>query len=393
MKAAIFTHFFPPEACAAATRVQSLADALTAAGHEVTVVTGFASFPFGRIRAADRFKAYECARTGRLQVVRLFSVLMRVPGSRFIHWTTSALSAALYALLTREHYDIVIASMPPITLGIPALAAAWRHHAKLVADIRDVFPDIAIAMGEWRRDGLLARAAEWLVRRVYHRADLVVAVTPTAIEQIAARGVQRSKLLLARNAAQEAPQIARARRNGQPFTAIYAGNLGLATDVDVLLDAAAQLQHDGVRIEIAGGGALADAVRARVERERLTNVVIAGVLAREEALRHIAAADVALVPLRAGITESVPTKIYDALSVACPVIVAASGEAAAEGAALGAFCTPPGNASALANVLRGLAQIDRDTLAARGHAGRKALQQRSGRAAIMASLCARICAL
>ncbi len=393
MKAAIFTHFFPPEACAAATRVQSLADALACAGHDVTVVTGFASFPFGRIPAADRFKPYERVRTGRIQVVRLFSVLAHVPGSRFVHWTTSSLAATLYAALTRERYDVVIASMPPITLALPALAAARRHHAKLVVDIRDVFPDIAIAMGEWQRGGLLARAAESLMRRVYRRADLVVAVTPTAIEQIASRGVHRGKLLLARNAALEAPQIARAQRNGNPFTAIYAGNLGLATDVDVLLDAAAHLKREGIRIEIAGGGALAHAVRARVEREALTNVALSGVLTREEALRHIAAADVALVPLRAGITESVPTKIYDALSVACPVVVAAGGEAAAEGRAFGAICTPPGNAAALANVLRRLAHVDRDVLAARGEAGRRALQQRSGRAAVMSALCARICAL
>ncbi len=390
MKIAVLTHFFPPEACAAATRVQSLEDALTRAGHEVTVITTFPSFPLGRMRRADRFKAIERKTVGPHRTVRVFSLLAPLPASRLVHWLSASVSFTLCMLLTRERYDAIVVSMPPITLALPALAAARRHHAKLIVDIRDVFPDIAIAMGEWKRDGRLARAAEAIMRRVYRRADLIVAVTPTALEQIAARGIDRSRLMLARNAAEEVPAVPRPARNGRQFTAIYAGNLGLATDVDLLLDAAARLKDDGIQLEIAGGGALANTVRERVQEEHLTNVVLSGVLPRQRALEHIAAADVALVPLRAGITESVPTKIYDALSVACPVIVAAGGEAASEGASLGATCTPAGDADALADAIRELSSLGSDELRLLGERGRAAVQERSGRAAIMSALSDRI---
>lgn len=393
MKVAVLSHFFPPEACAAATRVQSLADALSHAGNEVTVITAFPSFPKGRLRPEDRLKIFERSGDGRCATVRLLSLVARVPGARLIHWMSSSVACTLYVLFTRERYDTVVVSTPPITLAFPAMAAAWRHRAKLVVDVRDVFPDIAIAMGEWRRDGLLARAAEYVVRKLYRRADLIVAVTPTAIEQIASRGIHRSLLTLARNAAEEVPGIPRPARNGRPFRAIYAGNLGLATDVDVLLNAAARLKDDGIWVEIAGGGALADAVRDRVKNEELHNVVLSGVLPRRDALEHIAAADVALVPLRAGITESVPTKLYDALSVGTPVIVAAGGEAAGEGLALGATCTRPGDDRALADAIRALSLLEKSELAELGERGRAAVQERSGRGAIMAELSRRICSL
>lgn len=393
MRTALLTHFFPPEACAAATRVQSLAEALCRAGSEVTVITAFPSFPHGRLRPEDRFKIFERKREGRSATVRLPSLLTRLPGARFVHWLTSAASCAAYVLFTRERYDTVVVSMPPITLALPALAAAWRHRCKLVVDVRDVYPDIAIAMGEWRRDGLPARCAEYVLRKLYRRADLIVAVTPTALEQIASRGIERSRLVLARNAAQEAPEIERAPRNGRPFTAIYAGNLGLATDVHVLLDAAAQLKDDGIRLEIVGGGALADCVRERVNAEALANVTLSGVLPRAQALERIAAADVALIPLRSGIAESIPTKLYDAVSLGCPAIVAAGGEAASEGASLGATCTPPGDAAALAGAIRALSRLERSQLVDLGLRGRAALQERSGRAAIMTELSRRICAL
>jgi glycosyltransferase involved in cell wall biosynthesis len=231
------------------------------------------------------------------------------------------------------------------------------------------------------------------MRRVYRRADLIVAVTPTALEQIAGRGIDRARLDLARNAAEDVPPIERPSKNGAPFTAIYAGNLGLATDVDLLLDTAAHLKCLGIRLEIVGGGALAGVVRERVEREALTNVRLSGVLTRVEALRRIAAADVAIVPLRAGITESVPTKLYDALAIGCPVIVAAGGEAASEGAALGAICTPAGDAYALTAALRALSRLDAAELRELGRRGQAAVQARSGRAAIMSRLSAKIGAL
>lgn len=390
MKAALLTHFFPPEACAAATRVQSLAQALAQSGHDVTVIAPFPSFPAGRMQRADRRKLLERSHSNGYQVVRLFSALLPLPGRRLIHWLSAAAASAAYLLCTGERYDVVVVSVPPITLALPALTATWRHRAKLVVDVRDVFPDIAIAMGEWKTGSLPARVCEYVMKRVYRRADLIVAVTPTALEQIASRGIERSRLVLARNAAEEAPPVERLSRNGAPFTAIYAGNLGLATDVDLLLDAAGELKNDDIRIEIAGGGALAKQVSERVEREHLSNVHLSGVLPRIEALRHIAAADVALVPLRAGITESVPTKLYDALSVACPVVVAAGGEAANEGAALGAICTPPGDARALAGTIRTLSRLDARELRERGRRGQAAVRERSGRAAIMSRLSARI---
>lgn len=110
-------------------------------------------------------------------------------------------------------------------------------------------------------------------------------------------------------------------------------------------------------------------------------------------MRRVADADVSIVPLRAGIRESVPTKLYDSLAVGCPVVVAASGEAQREGSELGAFCTPPGDAAALAELLRKLARLDRSHLRQLGENGRRRVQERAGRTEIMAGVASRIGAL
>jgi glycosyltransferase involved in cell wall biosynthesis len=294
---------------------------------------------------------------------------------------------------TRERYDVVIVSSPPITVTVPGLVGAARHRARLVVDVRDVFPDIAIAMGVWKADSFVARTIERFVRFLYSRADLVSVVTPTALLQIAQRGVEPARLVLARNAAERVPDVQALPPRADGFTAVYAGNLGLTTDIDVLADAATLVANDGISIEIVGDGAQRTRLDERVRTEGIRNLRLTGSLSRAGAMAKVANADVSIIPLRKGIEESIPTKLYDALSVGCPVIVAAGGEARSEGTALGALCTPAGDARALADALRQLSLLDKAALRELGNKGKELVLKRADRSDIMADLAGRIAAL
>lgn len=393
---AVLTHFYVPEPCAAANRAASLVKALVGEGNEVTVVTNFPSFPGATLDPKDR-RAYRVDERDGAQVVRLFTRLFRgLPAARLNHWLLSAIASSWFMLVTRRRFDSIIVTMPPITLALPALVGAWRHRAKLVVDVRDVYPDIAIAMGEWDPNGLLARATEYVARLLYRRAALVTAVTPTALRQIGSRGVSDDHLLLAPNGCDSLPAGGAARtRDDQRFVALYAGNLGLATDIDVLLDAAALLRdQERVDIWIAGDGVEGERLRKRVTDESLANVRFFGSVARHRAMQMMADADIALVPLRKGIGESIPTKIFDALSVGCPVLVAADGEARATALASGGgIVVPPGDPAALAGALVRLASLETKDLRNKGTQGRAFVARFYQRDAIMTSYSRRIAAL
>lgn len=394
MNVALITHYFPPEPAAGAIRVNSLAVALANAGHDVTVVTNYPSFPRGRFMTDDR-PFFKTEQADKVRVVRHASALLPVPGARVLHWISSAVSSSLYLLTTRKRYDVIVASSPPITLALPAVLGALRHRARLVADIRDVYPDIGIAMGVWKPNSPIVRALEFVARVLYRQADLVVGVTATGLAQIARRGVDPTRLILARNAQERGAlppvQTPRVRRNG--FTAIYTGNLGLATDVDVMVSAAALLKDTGITLNIVGDGAQRAHLDERVRNEGLEHVNVFGSLSRAETMTMLADADVSIVPLRKGIEDSVPTKLYDSYAVGCPVIVAADGEAEREGSQLGALHTPAGDAAALAGALRRLAALQENELRELGESGKNRLEKYPDRAGIMAELAGKIGAL
>jgi len=393
LKAAVVAHFFPPEPGAGALRVHSLAQALADAGNDVTVVTPFPSFPRGRFNDARR-PFINVEQNGRMRIVRVFSVLIPgMPGGRFLHWISAAISSSLYLLTTRERFDVVAVSSPPITVGLPGIIGAARHRARLVVDVRDVFPDLGVKMGVWKADSTVVKTLEWLVRKLYRRADLVSVVTPAGEAQALRRGVPPSRVILARNAYESVPAMSAPPPRGDGFTAVYAGNLGLTTDVDVLVDAAKLVSSDGISIEIIGDGAQRNHLAERVRSEGVENLRCRGSFPREEAMAMVAGADVSVIPLRKGLTESIPTKLYDSLSVGCPVIVVADGEAHDEGTSLGAICTPAGDAQTLAGELRRLSLLDKIALRRLGEEGQERIRMRSDRAAIMADLVRRITAL
>ena len=395
---ALIAQFFPPEPCAAANRVSAMAQAFAEAGHAVHVYTAMPSFPDGVVAARYRGRRHCLESDGAVTVERVWTYAAGpgLPGNRVLNWLSVALGITLRIVARREKYDVIVVSSPPITLALPALLAAAAHVAALVVDVRDVWPEIAVAMGSWAPGSPLARITGRVAEALYARAALVTCVTATAGRQIVARGVDPAKVVLAPNGFDPL-----APADASPVAAlpgvrdvVYVGNMGLATGLGVVLDAATLLRADPtIRFLLIGGGADADRLRARAIDERLDNVVFTGPLPRSQALRALADAPITVVPLVASIEDSLPTKLFDAMLVGTPIVLSASGEAQrlVERAAAGITVTP-GDPRALADGI--VALLDdagkRAGFAANGPAFVRANYDR---AAVMTALAGRLRAL
>jgi glycosyltransferase involved in cell wall biosynthesis len=358
VKIAIVSQFYAPEPAAAANRVAAMARAFAAAGNDVRVYTGMPSFPDGVIAPPYRGKRHAVESDGAVTVERVWTYASgtSLSGNRLANWLSVAVGAAHRIAASRTRFDAIVVSSPPITLALPALLGAFAHRAPLVVDVRDVWPEIAVTMGAWRPTSWLARLVGKVADMLYARAALVTCVTETAREQIVARGVDPAKVVVAPNGFDPVEPAAVAPAPPQPGVrdVVYVGNMGLATGLDVVIGAAARLRADAtIRFVLIGGGADAGRLRARAAAENLSNVIFTGPLPRADALRALADAAATVVPLIGTITDSLPTKLFDAMLVGTPIVLSAAGEAQrlVERADVGIAVTP-GDADALAAGVR-----------------------------------------
>src|SRR5690606_27911600 len=100
---------------------------------------------------------------------------------------------------------------------------------------------------------------------------------------------------------------------------MYAGNVGLSQSLDLVLAAAAHLAHDpDVVFVINGGGSARPGLEERAAG--LANVRFVDMQPKERLPEVAAAADIHVVPLRAGLARSsVPSKLYTILASGRPV--------------------------------------------------------------------------
>ena len=398
MRIALISQFYPPEPVAAANRVAAMARAFAAAGHDVRVYTGMPSFPDGVIAPPYRGARHLVEQDGAVAVERVwtYASATSLPGNRVLNWLSVALGIARRIAGAKERFDLVVVSSPPVTLALPALLGAFAHVAPLLVDVRDVWPEIAVAMGSWTADSPVAKLVGRVAGALYARAALITCVTETAREQIVARGVDPAKVLLAPNGFDPIVPAAQAPTVPLPGVrdVVYVGNMGLATGLDVVIDAAVLLHADEtVRFVLIGGGADAARLRARAASAGLTNVVFTGPLPRADALRALADAAATVVPLVATIADSLPTKLFDAMLVGTPIVLSAAGEARrlVERADAGLTVTP-GDPAALAAGVRRV--LDDEELRARCRAnGPPFVRANYDRAAVMTRLAERVRAL
>ena len=395
----IISQFYPPEVNAGSNRVRAIAHALADAGEDVTVVTGRPSFPDGVIPLEYRDGATTPdERDGSICIRRVWtyaSPRLRTI-DRLLNWLSVAVGATLYLLTHPKPIDVVLVSSPPITLALPALAAVARHRARLVLDIRDVYPEMAIKLGVWRRDGPVARIVAALSEALYRRASLIFAMTPTAATEILSHGAPPQAVMVVPNGYDRVSAVSDGpvRRDNGEFIIAYAGNMGVATGTDVILDAAQLLRPvDAYRFVLAGGGAGCGDLQRRIERDGLRNVTMLGTQPREIAIALVRDADVCLVPLRRGVDDSLPTKLFDALAQGTPVIVCADGEPKAfVERSGGGVVVPPEDGAALAEAIRDLA-TDSAKCDALGRAGMAYVQTHYDRARVVSDIARRVGAL
>ncbi|CAG0971929.1 MAG: glycosyltransferase family 4 protein [Anaerolinea sp.] len=169
--------------------------------------------------------------------------------------------------------EVILATSTPLTIGIPALVAGLLRRKPFVFEVRDLWPEVPIAVGILRNRWLIG-AARWLEKLIYQRAAHIIALSPGMKEGIIKIGIPPEKITVIPNSCDNElfevpPEAGAAFRAAHPFVkdrpiVLYAGALGFINNLSYLLQIAEQLfkRKDDALFLIVGGGSEAAKLEA-----------------------------------------------------------------------------------------------------------------------------------
>lgn len=341
MRILYLSQYFLPEAGATQTRAYEMAKGLIRAGHDVTMLTEIPNHPQGIVHPSYRGKAWVRRELEGIDVIHVWvkASPVKTLTTRMAFYLSYMINATFAGLLlARGGFDAIYATSPPLFVGGAALVLSALRHTPMVFEVRDLWPESAVALGELRNPRFI-RWATSLEEWCYRRARRIVVVTQGIYDRLVERGIPQEKLALIPNGANTElfryqPEAGRAVRRElgleDRFLVTYAGIHGIAQGLEVVLNAA-DLLHDRPRVHflMIGDGPRKRALLEMKETLGLLNVTMLDAQPREAIPAYLSAADVALVPLRRLdlFKGALPSKIFDAWACQCPVILSMQGEA------------------------------------------------------------------
>ncbi|HMX17759.1 MAG TPA: glycosyltransferase family 4 protein [Anaerolineales bacterium] len=370
------------------TRHHEFARLLTAHGHQVTVIASPVSYITG-----SAFRASVSSEVTEDKVTILRASVYDAHHRSFLHRIVAFFSFMLSSFwvgLGVKNVDLVWGTSPPIFQGVTAWVLARIKGAKFLFEVRDLWPQFAIAVGVLKNPVLIL-LSEWLERFLYRRADRVMVNSPGFLEPVTSRGAKRVELIP--NGADpsmfdpnnDGMEFRRSNQLTDKFVVLYAGAHGMSNDLEVVLDAAALLvDRNEIQLVLLGDGKEKPALMARAQKMDLTNVTFLPSVPKTEMASALAGADACLAILKPleEYKTTYPNKVFDYMAAGRPVVLAIDGviREVVEAAGCGIFAAP-GSADEVANAIRQLA-ADKKESRIMGLQGRDYLQKNFSRAAI-----------
>ncbi len=331
MRILFLNQYFPPDPAPTGILFREVADEFLRLGHEVDFV--------------DAGQEYRAVQGGGGRMKRELSALWRM----------------LREGRARPRVDVVVSGSSPPCLGVVADRVARKHRAAHIHWAMDMYPELAVELGEIRRTSLVARITGWAMRGVYRRAKSIVALD----EDMAARfRAQRLDPVCIRPWVTQRSGVPAdvATEPGGPWTWIYSGNLGRAHEWETLLAAQALLERRGVdaRLLFQGGGPSWNAAQAKAEALGLQRCDWQGYAAAEDLTASLLRCE-ALVATQLPAVRGLlwPSKLALMLTLPRPILFVGPTDGAIAGELRGfahAATFAPGDAEGVACWIAGLRQ-------------------------------------
>lgn len=229
----------------------------------------------------------------------------------------SFVAGATIHVLFGDRPDVIVSMTTPPLLGVLGWFAQLRGAHHYIWEM-DLYPDVAVELGVFARDGMLDKLTGWLADLPRKRADGIIALGPCMERRLRQRGIRATPITVVHNWADGEAICAQPFPGDGRLKVFYSGNMGLAHDFDTVLPVLEACGPD-VLFRMSGGGPR----RADLERAcaGLPHCSFSGYHSRQDLERAFGENDVGLVTQRAETVGTVvPSKVYGILAAGRAVI-------------------------------------------------------------------------
>ncbi|MCB0598867.1 MAG: glycosyltransferase family 4 protein [Lewinellaceae bacterium] len=341
MKILLLHQYFLEENDPGGSRFNEMAKTWAEAGHDVTVLAGMVHY-----NGSDKRPEYKGRWFVRKQHDDVEVWRCHVPESynrsflgrlwAYFAFVFSSIYAGLFRI--KGKYDVILATSPPLFIGITAYVLGRAKRLPIVFEVRDLWPESAIDTGVLMNP-LIIRLSYWFEAFIYRRSRLVNVLTPAFREKLIDKGVPKDKILFIPNAADfslsdevlaDFDRKAFRQKMGWDGKMVitYVGAHGVANHLIQVLDTAELLQDTTeAHFVLIGNGMQKPMLQEEAEKRNLRNVQFIDSVPKREVFQYIAASD-----FGASILKKVDTfktiysnKTFDYMSCRRPILMAIDG--------------------------------------------------------------------
>ena len=246
----------------------------------------------------------------------------------FIYWHKTSFFVGLFL----KRPDVILTPSPPLTSGLLAILLAKLKGAKTIYNVQEIYPDLLINLGHLKNTFLI-NFLKRLERFVYNSSNAVTTIDKQFYNIIKPRVNQENSLHIIPNfvdtdlyVTESSIKLPVEFLSKQGFTnMLYAGNIGLAQEWDLVLNLAKEIKNEPITIWIIGEGVKKEYLKSKIEKYDLSNIKLLPYQDRKYMPAINLFADFHFIAMDKSMeNEGFPSKVYSIMASGRPMVVVSS---------------------------------------------------------------------
>lgn len=355
MKILVVCQYYYPEQF----RINDICEQLATEGHSVTVLTGLPNYPKGEVPYEYKWGKKRKEVVNGVKIIRSFEVARGNGAIKLgLNYLSYMLSASLKIFFMKKDFDIIfVYQLSPVTMAFPAIIAKKITKVPLYLYSCDIWPESMKNIISNEKN-IIYRLLKKISSYIYSQSDGIgITSAPFFHYFNKVHSIPMDKISYIPQHAEETYLSINEPEDNGVVDFVFMGNIGIAQDIDCILDAVQELKCDfNFKVHFVGDGSYMENSKLIVNEKSLSNhVVFHGRHPLEDMPKFYRLADACLLTLKGDslVGQTMPSKLQGYMAAGRPVIGAINGAAqeVIRESKCGA-CVNAGDSKALAEIMK-----------------------------------------